>query len=187
MSQGLIIGGTDYQNQTINDIINDIENWINYSKKIEIFFEENIQYLKETKYWIENVPFNFRIWCEKVISICRTFNTDFNIVLIDIRKNFICSKTINLMNNIGKMSHENYDNFRKAYKEDHIWKDYGNNLFKQVEELYASASDYFGTLFDVNNASNRLKDYMNEDVQQLNINIGDHNIIKGSNIGLDKK
>ena len=33
MIQGLIVGGTDYQNQTINDIINDIENWINYSKR----------------------------------------------------------------------------------------------------------------------------------------------------------
>lgn len=91
------------------------------------------------------------------------------------------------MNNIGKMSHENYDDFRKAYNEDFIWKDYGNDQFKEVEELYAKVCDFFATLWDVNNASYRLKDYMSDITQHVNISIGDNNIIKGSNIGLDKK
>lgn len=187
MSQGLFAGGTDYQNQSLDDIRKDIEKWVNYSQSIENFFEEHIQSLKKIGYWIENVPFNFRVWCEKVIQICRTITSDFNLILIDIKDGCISLKTINLMNNIGKMSHENYNDFRKAYKEDSIWKDYGNNLFKEVEELYAKASDFFATLWDVNNASYRLKDYMSDITQQVNINIGDNNIIKASNIGLDKK
>lgn len=47
MSQGLFAGGTDYQNQSLNDIIKDIEKWINYSQGIEVFLKEHIQRLKK--------------------------------------------------------------------------------------------------------------------------------------------
>ena len=192
MTQGFIAGCTNYQEQTLEDIREDIEWWIKYSKQTQIDFLETIEFLKAANYWCECVPFDFRIFCESVPNVCGTIINDLNIVLKDIDEDQISTGTIKLMNNICKIALTNENRAGKTYKNDSQWKHYSDQNFRRAEILYADGRDFFVTLIDVGNAATRMEDYMKLDKSIDNsIHIGDGNKIKktiiGHNNGKEKK
>lgn len=60
MVQGLIGGMTGYEDQSLNDILEDINKWIGYTTEIKQYIEDGISTLKERGYW-NNIPFNFQM------------------------------------------------------------------------------------------------------------------------------
>ena len=184
MTQGFIAGCTNYQEQTLEDIREDIEWWIKYSKQTQIDFLETIEFLKAANYWCECVPFDFRIFCESVPNVCGTIINDLNIVIKDIDENEISSGTIKLMNNVCKIASTNEKRSWETYKNDSRWKNYDDQNFRSAETLYAAGRDFFVTLIDVGNAVARMEDYMKPNKSIDNsIHIGDGNKIKKSIIG----
>ena len=184
MTQGFIAGCTNYQEQTLEDIREDIEWWIKYSKQTQIDFLETIDSLKAANYWRECVPLDFRIFCESIPNVCGTIINDLKIVLKDIDENQISSGTIKLMNNVCKIALTNEKRSWETYKNDSQWKHYGDQKFRKAETLYADGRDFFVTLIDVGNAAARMEDYMKPDKSIDNsIHIGDGNKIKKSIIG----
>lgn len=193
MAQGLIAGATNYADQSISDIAQDIRNWISYSEEIKMFFNETIEYLRENHYWEEKVPANFRAFCYDIPRICTTFCEDFKIILTAIENDRITKREVGLMQNIYKVSVENEDYCWKSYKgrDDGYWHDYGNPLFKKVERLYGDGRDYLVALRDTSNVVGRMEDYMKDEKIVVDnsthtdnsITIGDGNKIKHSVVG----
>jgi len=193
MAQGLIAGATNYDEQSLLDIKSDIESWVSYSLKIQNFFETTINELKSQDYWDSKVPYNFQSFCVGVPTICKTFCSDFEIILDSIKNDRITQREINLMKKIYKVSKENEEYSWKSFKDqnDGYWYDHGNPLFKKVESMYAKGRDYFVTLRDISNAVSRMEDYMKDEkivvdnsVHNNNcVSIGNDNKIKGSVIG----
>ena len=194
MSQGLIVGSTNYQEQTKEDIALDIEKWIKNAKEMKDTMDISIAKLNNANYW-KCVPFEFRNYCESVSSICSLFYSDFNLILSDIRKDHICERTIKLLMNIYNVSKENEEQSWKTYKKDSDWKAYGNQNFAVAEKLYEDSRDFFATLFDVANAAARLSDYIGGDKKEIHyektihndnsIRVGDNNKINNSQIGVN--
>ena len=208
MAQALMAGMTNYSEQTINDIKDDIENWIKYCNNIKEEFEANIAFLSENDYWETKVPMDFRAFCLYLGKICDTFSSDFELIIKAIDEDRITSREISLMKNIYKVSCENEEYCWRTYKnfnEDGQWHEYGNPLFAKVEKLYGDGRDFLVSLRDVSNAAARMEDYMKEEnavnvsvngnnnsqiniggtqnVTDNSINIGDNNEIKNSVIG----
>lgn len=194
MAQSIIPGGTNYREQSINDIKSDIQIWISLCKRIKAFFEKTIEELKEQNYWDQNVATNFKAFCYSVPRICDTFCSDFEIILSAIDRDQITTREISLMNNIYKISDENEKYSWKSFKgqdSGYRWHDYGNPLFEKVEELYGQGRDFFVTLRDVSNAVARMEDYKKEEKTVVDnsvhtdnsITIGDGNKIKKSVVG----
>lgn len=184
--QGLIAGCTNYSEQTIDDIKNDIVKWQRMSQEISEIFTSTIIELKNNGYWQETVPFNFRIFCENVPNICRTFISDFKKILDDIEQGKILKTTIKLMENIYRVSVENEERSWKTFKDDHDWHVYSNKNFQAAEKLYKDGRDFFVTLRDVSNATARMEDYTVEEKNSIidnSITIGDGNKINDSAIG----
>lgn len=190
MSQGLFAGATNYQEQTKEDIALDIEKWIRNAKEMKCTMDTSIAKLKEANYW-DCIPSEFRCYCESVSNICLSFCSDFNLVLLDIRQDKICDRTIKLLENIFNVSTENEELSWKTYKEDFHWKKYGDQNFAVAENLYGISRDFFTTLFDVANAASRLEDYMKKNKTVIDnsvhtdnsITIGNGNKIEKSIIG----
>ncbi len=194
MAQSFIAGGTNYSEQSINDIKNDIESWISLCRRIKALFGNTIEELKEQNYWDQNVATNFKAFCYSVPQICDTFCSDFEIILKAIEDDKITSREIALMRNIYKVSVENEEYSWKSFKGQdggYRWHDYGNPLFEKVEELYGRGRDFFVTLRDVSNAVARMEDYMKKEKTVIDnsvhtdnsITIGDGNKIKKSVVG----
>lgn len=190
MSQSFIAGMTNYEEQSITDIKNDIVIWIEYSKKIKDHFIETISELKETGYW-RKVPFGFAGFCESIPKICDTFCYDFEIIIKAIDADCISKREIQLMRNIYKCARDNEEFSWRTFKDknDGYWHEYGNEEFQKVETLYGDGRDFFVTLKDVSNAVARMEDYMKPEstvvnnIEDKSIHIGDSNKIKNSPIG----
>jgi len=194
MAQGLIPGATNYSEQSIMDIKDDIKSWISYSREIKCFFEITIAELKEQDYWDSKVGFNFQMFCYSVPKICDTFCSDFEIILDAINADRITTREINLMKNIYRVSVESEEYSWKSFKgkdDGYRWHDYENPLFKKAENMYSKGRDFFVTLRDVSNAVARMEDYMKEEKTIIDnsvhtdnsITIGNGNEIKSSVIG----
>jgi hypothetical protein len=159
MAKGLLAGMTDYNHQSFEDIIGDLEkerkNTIAFKNQIE----QNIDILKQNGYWDNSVPFDFK---SIVAYSLRHFNTvisefsDLEKDLVNevqqnhlkrLRKIANVAQEINV--DIGKIWHQQYGN-----------KDYGNDSFRIVEDIYADTRDMAVNLLDMENIAERLDDFI---------------------------
>ena len=187
MTQGIIGGATSYEEQSIKDILSDINCWIDYTQGTYSLIDTGITNLKGCKFW-DKVPFNFQITLLSTLTCQKTYLYDFNIIKKSINEDRITGKEVLLLKKIGEKSWEFNIEYGRTYKEEFRWKDYGNPNFEVVENLYAKGRDYFVTLQDASNASARLKDYISVLPSITNNNITQHvtgseNIISGINSG----
>lgn len=187
MAHSIIAGGTDYSEQSIWDIKEDIDNWIEYCERINDEFSQTIAELKENKYWETKVPYDFRSFCQCTRSICDTFCSDFQIITKAIETDNITRREIDLMKNIYRISREYEEWSWKSFKQkDCYWHDYGNPLFRKAEDLYAHGRDFFISMKDVSNAVCRMEDYM-KDAKTTQTNIDNSiNIQTGDNANFKK-
>lgn len=105
-----------------------------------------------------------------------------------INRDQLTLREVNLIKKIGINASEYNSEFGRSFKEDSRWKEYGNEDFKIVENMYAKGRDYFVTLQDALNISARLSDYISPIPPVVNQNInqsvsGNGNIITGVNAG----
>lgn len=188
MVQGLFGGATSYEEQSLADIIEDIESWMSYAKDTMDFIDEGINESKKNAFW-NMVPFNFQMMLFSTVKCQKTYIYDFEIILKCCREDNISEREVKLLKKIGVKAVENNCEYGRIYKEESNWKDYSNPKFRIVEKLYKEGRDFFVTLQDATNASNRLRDYMNKQqkvIHQNNVNqtiAGNGNQVLGINTG----
>lgn len=186
MVQGVIGGGTNYGDQSIYDILEDIKKWVEYTREIKKFLEDSQNELKNRGFW-NNIPFNFQMTIITSISFHNTALSDFDLIINSIENSNISNKEVRLLERIGINAIDFNHEYGRTYKEESRWKKYGDNTFKIAENMYAQGRDYFVTLQDATNAANRLKDYINTS-PSINNNIiqnisGNENIVAAINQG----
>ena len=160
MAQGIIGGATSYEEQSLIDILEDINGWLSYTKTKKEFMLSKKQELIKRNYW-DNIPFNFQLTINTTLSYFNTIIYDLNLVKIAIEKHCITKKEIVLLNNIGLKAMVYNREYPKTFKEDRVyWHEYGKPDFIIAEELYGRGRDYFVTMQDAANAACRLEDYM---------------------------
>ncbi|USK92867.1 hypothetical protein [Rossellomorea marisflavi] len=187
MAQGILGGMSNYGDQSMADIIEDINKWIFYANQVKGYIEEGITTLKEKEYW-NKVPFNFQVTLISSVRCQKTFIEDLSFILKAIEKEQLTPREINLMKKIGIKAIEYNNEFGRTYKEEYDWKEYGNENFKIAENMYSQGRDFFVTLQDAGNVSVRLNDYINTVPSVVNNNItqtvtGSGNLVTGINNG----
>lgn len=191
MAQGIFGGMTNYEDQSLEDILIDLRHWVDYTNEIKNFIEQGIKTLKESGYW-NRVPFNFQMILSSSIKSQQTFLHDFKLIIDAIQNKHLSSREVELMKRIGMNAKDYNIQYGKAYKEDLDWKDYGNRDFKIVEKLYADGRDYFVTIQDASNIPTRLSDYFNPISHSIDQSVhqfisGNNNIVAGYNNGTMNK
>jgi hypothetical protein len=160
MAQGIIGGATSYEEQSLNDILEDIIGWINYTNNKKLFILKQKNLLHQSGFW-DKIAFNFQLTVISTISYFDTILYDLTIIKTAIENSCITEKEVNLLRNIGQKSIEFNREYGQTYKEDlRYWSDYGNPDFRVAEEVYGRGRDYFVTMQDAGNAAARLEDYM---------------------------
>lgn len=185
MAQGLIGGATSYEEQSLQDILEDVNEWIKYTQEISLEINKGITKLKESNFW-NKVYFNFQLTLLSSLTCQKAYLHDFLIIVKAIQEDKITEREVKLLRHIGKKAIEFNHEYGRTFKEEYSWRDYGNPDFTVAEDLYAHGRDYFVTLQDATNASARLNDYINMLPSVTNNNItqnihGSRNIITGIN------
>lgn len=189
MAQSFLAGMTSYENQSLNNIAEDIAIWIKYSEDSKTEIIKKLSELKKTEFY-KKIPYDYLTMIHEMPMICQTNIDDLHQTLQAIQINTITSQNVDLFRKVGVRAIKNGEDNKKCFKlrEDGYWHDYGNPEFHMVEDIYATFGDYCATLWDITNAASRLKDYVNipEEITTMkyennSINIGSNNKIKKNN------
>lgn len=168
MAQSIFGGSSEYSDQTLADIIEDLEKWVVFSEETLSLFDKTICELKQNNYY-QTVPFNLRAMYERATRKLNTFISDLNVIIKSINADSIFIRDVNLLNNIGRISILSNHQFGTVYH-DIVDRWSGANFqdsnFLMIERLYHEGRDVFVSLMDASNAAERLKDYMSDRHQQ---------------------
>lgn len=187
MAQGMLGAATSYGDQSINEILADINKWVFFTEETKCSMESKITLLRDNNYW-SNMPYNFRGTISDSLRCQETFIEDFSLIVSAIKERQLTKKEVTLMDKIGRNAIDYNRLYGSTYNEESLWKKHGDKNFRVAEQLYAEGRDYFVTIQDACNVSARLEDYidtiapvMNQSVNQV-VN-GNRNIITGFNSG----
>lgn len=166
MAKGLFGGMTDYSNQSILDIVEDIQSEIIQVTRFIESIELNVKRVKANGYW-KKVPYNFRSIVSYSLTHYRTTKSELRSILREINfeiKEHHCKRLERISNvaseinvDIGRIWHQEYDE-----------KEYGNPDFEIVENIYGDTRDMAVRLLDFSNISVRLTDYIGKQKMKNN-------------------
>ena len=166
MAKGLFAGMTDYSHQSFDDIIDDLKKEI---ETIDFFVDkvnQNLNEVQESGYWNDNVPTDFKSIIGYALRLYNTTKSEFNDIIEDIqfevaehhcrRLNKIAETAQEVNVDIGQVWHRKYDN-----------KEYGNDDFRKVENIYGFTRDVAANLTDTYNIAERLKDFIGKSNKRM--------------------
>lgn len=159
MARSYLAGMTDYSHQSFEDLIEDLNYWKESCSERAKWIEESISSLEEIGYW-EKIPTNFQseIYFSKkyfntVVLEISSITNDFDneVQKNHVKRLYALAKTADKENkDIGQTWHADTS---------YGWKDYGNENFDLVEELYGRTRDLVASLTDLSNIATRLNDF----------------------------
>lgn len=181
MAQGIFGGATSYEEQSLQDIFDDIVGWIQYTTDKKSFLLSQKSIVEKSGFW-DKIAFDFQLTILSTISYFDTIIFDLNIIKTAFTENRITEKEVKLLRNIGVKAISYNHEYGRTFREDkRDWHDYGNPDFREVEEIYGRGRDYFVTMQDASNAAARLEDYM-EKGQVINNTLSIQGSVSGSQI-----
>ncbi len=181
MAQSLFAGATEYEHQSLEDILTDMENWLEIINDTKSICEVNISELQEANYW-NRIYDDFKISITRALNHFDTVISDIKRISTGIKNDDIKSVHIKLLQQITNQSSENEKYISKSWHSTDRWKEYGNSNFMKVELLYTEIEGTVCTLLDASNMAMRLKDYMEDETQMKNQFIFNGDVSQ-SNIG----
>lgn len=181
-----LFGFTQYEEQSLEDILLDIEKWEVYTLRIHDLFVDTIDELQSIKLkngtYFNSIGFNFRTTILNTVKITDSFLHDLKIIKKSILDNNIKNSDVKLLKNIGTISAKNNIGFGRDFRDDYSWHNYGESNFSKAEKLYQKGRDFFVTLSDASSAANRLEDYKDmKNNTEINITGNGNNIQTGNN------
>lgn len=188
MAQGLFAGGTSYENQSLTDILLDLEYWVKYSENVKNDVQQLFEKAKSTPFY-KSIPYDYLAIIHEILRICQTNVEDIRIVIAAIDSHALTKAKVELLRKISARARQSSEDNRRCFKnqENGYWHDYGNPDFDRIESIYRMFGDYCATLLDASNAAHRLNDYVDipEEVTTMkiennNVNIGNKNNLKKS-------
>ena len=167
MSRSFIAGMTDYSHQSFDDILTDLKNEL---KNLRIFIDRIDKNLDEsiaTKYWRRMVHPNFISIAAYTRKHFETTEKELTEIISELPYE-VREHHVKRLQRISTVAHENYINIGKIWHQDYDDRDYGNEEFRLVEDIYGDARDMAANLLDLSNMASRLEDFIGKTQIKMN-------------------
>jgi len=158
MAKGLIGGMTDYSHQSFNDIIEDLIAEKNRAIEFRNGIQSCIDKLEANNYW-KSIPVDFKSIIAYSLRHFNTAITEFEDIVKDLQIE-VKTHHIQRLQRISTVAQEINVDIGKVWHQQYIGKDYSNNDFRIVEEIYGGTRDMAVNLLDISNIAERLKDFI---------------------------
>lgn len=201
MTRSLFAGMTEYSHQSFEDLIEDLNYWKNSCLEKEKWIDENISRLESSNYW-EKVPFNVKAEIYYSKKYFKTVISEIESIVEDLKQEVQNNHVNRLISLANTASRENKEMGYTWHSENiEAWKDYENENYKIVENLYSRTRDLITSLTDLSNIGTRLEDFIGKKTKNNNenlilnaakfgdnatINVGNNNVITTQNIKVNK-
>lgn len=150
---------TDYNHQSFADLIADLVEEKNRTIEFRNEIQKNLDTLNSNSYWRENVPFDFRNIISYSITHFNTAISEFEDIVRDIKLE-VKEHHVKRLKKIYTVSQEINVNVGKIWHKEYGYKNYGNEDFGLVEQIYCDTRDMAVNLLDTANIAERLHDFI---------------------------
>lgn len=159
MAKSLLGGMSDYSHQSLEDIINDLDyDYRNTSAFINMIVE-NKEILEKNNYWNNDVPFAFKAMIEYALKHYKTAQSELKEIKASI-ENSVEKHHVTRLSSLAKNAHEINIDLGKVWHQQYENKEYGDENFSIVENIYADSRDMAVNMLDLSNIASRLKDFI---------------------------
>lgn len=86
MAQGIFGGATSYEEQSLQDILDDIVSWIQYTTDKKAFILAQKSIVEKSGFW-DKIAFDFQMTILSTITYFDTILYDLNLVKLSLEKN----------------------------------------------------------------------------------------------------
>lgn len=158
MTRSMLAGMTDYRHQTLEDMLSDLQKWVNELEQVISIMNENIEKLEGVRYWDE-VSYDFK---ETVYYSLKFYNTsvkEIKSMLLEFGKEVRRDHIVRIKR-LSKVAAELSRNFGIAWHQHYGKKEYGKEEFKLVEKLYQEGRGMAIDMWDLLNLAERLEDFV---------------------------
>lgn len=119
-----MVGSTDYKYQTMDQLVQDLKNWINFSEKFLTECEIKIQKLtNEDKRQVQDL----NLLIQSTPMALKTNISEISTIVSDITNGQIKDRTVNLLESIHEKAREQHSWFLKA--KNSVTEEYFDNKF----------------------------------------------------------
>lgn len=159
MARSFLAGMIDYSHQSFEDLIEDLNYWKELCSERAKWIEKSISSLDVIGYW-EKIPVDFQ---SEIYFSKKYFNTvvsEINSIINDFESE-VQKNHVKRLYSLAKTADKENKDIGRTWHADtsYDWKDYGNENFDLVEELYGRTRDLVASLTDLSNIATRLNDY----------------------------
>jgi nucleoside phosphorylase len=162
---------TDYSQQTIDDIEEDLLAWVEALEETRQTISSEYSALLASGYW-DKVPFNVKSLFGYATKFYDSSAKDIGGILAHIRSE-VAQSHVALLERMASTAVQLNIRFGLVWHRDYDKKKYGDPDFAKVERIYAVGRDMAVDLIDIGNASNRLSDYIGKRAIRQNANNDD--------------
>jgi hypothetical protein len=162
MVRSIYCGNTNYSNQSLDDMIKDLEAWLSDIKKTKSDLQKKWKKIQDSGLE-KRIYSDFVILLYKSIHSLETFEVEIAEILLDIKHEEIKKNHVKRLRKIGdigsELNHEFGLIWHQGYEE-HGDKRYGESWFDDVEFLYICARQQMSEMMDIISLSKRLEDFV---------------------------
>lgn len=159
MAKSMFGGMTDYSHQSFDDILSDLKEELRQTIGFRDYINTNIEHLESSSYWPKKINIDFVNSVRYALHFYNTTISEFQSLLkempIEVKKYHVKQ-----LENIGRVAREINFDMGKVWHQLYLKKDYGEDYFLHVENLYADTRDLAVRLQDMSNIADRLNDFI---------------------------
>lgn len=154
----MIAGMTDYSHQTLDDIVKELESYLDSLMYIQNLLITHRKTLIDNGYW-DKVNGDFRgtiVYAMKFYDTCiKEINEILSEILLEIQQHHVTR-----IQSLYTTADELNLRFGDVWHREYMPKEYGNENFWLVEQMYAKGRDMSVDMLDLSNLAARLKDFV---------------------------
>jgi hypothetical protein len=156
--RALIAGMTDYSHQSFRDIVRDLEHWVTSLNEVRNYLKANLRKLEESGYW-ETVIFELKAIFQYAIKFYDTSIKEINEILSEIQVE-VQSHHISRLRRLSECAVNLNIEYGRIWHQEYIDKDYGEQNFMILENMYAEGRQMAVDMLDLSRAVERLTDFV---------------------------
>ena len=166
MTRSMLAGMTDYRHQTFEDMLSDLQEWVNSLEQTISIMNENIEMLEEVGYWDE-VPYDFKATVEYSLTFYKTSVEEIKDMLLEFGKEVKSGHVVRIKK-LSKVAWELNRRFGTDWNRNYGKKEYGKDEFKLVEKVYQEGRNMAADMLDLSNLAERLEDFVGTKGENVN-------------------
>ena len=166
MTHSMLAGATDYRHQTFEDMMSDLQNWVNGLEQTISIMNENIKKLEGVGYWDE-VPYDFQATVYYSLKFYKTSVKEISGMLPEFGKE-VRRDHVARIKTLFKVAAELNRDFGIAWHQHYEKKEYGKDEFKLVQKLYREGRGMAIDMLDLSNLAKRLEDFVGKRSENVN-------------------